>query len=72
MLPLSHLGKVAGLALPNSFVLPDFASTFTRYLVKVADVVLKANNMQSGHRCACICGSMEAYGSESAMSVNDE
>ena len=71
ILPLSHLGGAAGLALQDSSVLPDLASTLTRYLVEVADVVRKANSMQHGHRCACFCGSMKAYGSEPAMSIND-
>lgn len=72
MLPLSHLGGVAGLALQNSSVLPGLVSTSTRHLVKVADVVQKANSMQHGHRCACFDGSMEAYGGESAMSRKGE
>ena len=72
MLALSRLGRFAGLALQNSSVRPGLASTSTRYLVKVADVVRKANSMQHGHRCVCIYGSMEAYGGESAMSTKDE
>jgi hypothetical protein len=52
--------------------LAGLASTPARHLVKVADVVRKANIMQHGHQCTCICGSMKAYTSESASSINDE
>ena len=72
ILPISYLsGSLARLFWCKS-VLPSLASTSTRHLVKVAAVVRKADSMQHGHRCACICGSMEAYRSESAISIHDK
>lgn len=53
-------------------VLPGLVSIPARRLVKVAVVVRKANSMQYGHRCACICGSMKAYRSESASSIRNK
>jgi hypothetical protein len=61
------------MALPmRDISLQALASTAAQHLVKVADVVRKANSTWPGHRCAGIYGSMKAYESESASRLHAE